>query len=169
MAPGQEERRGTRFQHPGMRWLRSTKSSLENLHRKSSPAPWTDIAAFGKKKTQTGSKNHSSRQVLARVAHGAPGMLQSRLLLVLEFPAGSKGKAGAPTLLKWPFSAGKRETGEVTARKAGGGKAGGSSAHGGESSSMELLPRAGTSWGFAPSPPSKHKNMGNVCNGTHEG
>lgn len=122
-----------------------------------------------KKKTQTGSKNHSSRQVLARVAHGAPGMLQSRLLLVLEFPAGSKGKAGAPTLLKWPFSAGKRETGEVTARKAGGGKAGGSSAHGGESSSMELLPRAGTSWGFAPSPPSKHKNMGNVCNRTHEG
>lgn len=60
-------------------------------------------------------------------------MLQRQLLhlyLALEFPAGSEGGAGAPTLLKWPFSAGGRETGEVTARKAGGGKAGDSSAHG---------------------------------------
>lgn len=63
------------------------------------------------------------------MAHGAPGMLQSWLLLALEFPAGSKGEAGPPTLLKWPFSAGKRATAEVTARKTGEGKAGDSSAH----------------------------------------
>lgn len=130
LAPGQEERRGTVFPHPGMRWLRSTKTGKKPPQPILSSPVDRQSQHLEKKRHRQALKSQFKARAVARVA---PGMLQwqlLQLLLALEFPAGSKVRAAAPTLLKRPFSAGKTETGEVTARKAGGGKAGESSAHG---------------------------------------